>query len=58
LRRTPHDRSEPRVTRWHPTFEALQEAVSAVLDHVEDYQDELITLMTEKFQRHPKAKAA
>jgi transposase len=45
-------------TRWHPTFEALQEAVSAVLDHVEDYRDELTTLMTEKFQRHPKAKAA
>jgi transposase len=45
-------------TRWHPTFEALQEAVSAVLDHMEDYRNELATLMTEKFQRHPKAKAA
>jgi transposase len=45
-------------TRWHPTFEALQEAVSAVLDHVEDYREELTTLMTEKFQRHPKARAA
>jgi transposase len=42
-------------TRWHKTFEAMQEAVSAVLDHLEDYQAELRTLMTEKFQRHPKA---
>jgi transposase len=42
-------------TRWHKTFEAMQEAVSAVLDHLEDYQAELRILMTEKFQRHPKA---
>src|SRR5262249_41800705 len=45
-------------TRWHKTFEAMQEAVSGVLDHLEEYRDELATLMTEKFQRHPKAKAA
>jgi hypothetical protein len=25
------------------------------LDHLEDYRDELATLMVEKFQRHPKA---
>jgi transposase len=42
-------------TRWHKTFEAMQEAVSAVLDHLEDHQAELRTLLTEKFQRHPKA---
>jgi transposase len=41
--------------RWHPTFEAMQAAVSAVLDHLEDYRDELATLMTETFQRHPRA---
>jgi transposase len=41
-------------TRWHKTFEELQAAVSAVLDHLADYQEELTTLMTEKFQRYPK----
>jgi transposase len=45
-------------TRWHKTFEGMEAAVSEVLDHLEDYRDELATLMTEKFQRHPQAKAA
>jgi transposase len=44
-------------TRWHQTFEAMEAAVSSVLDHLEDYRAELTTLMTEKFQRHPLAKA-
>jgi transposase len=44
-------------TRWHQTFEAMEEAVSAVLDHLEDYRAELTTLMTERFQRHPQAEA-
>jgi transposase len=44
-------------TRWHQTFEAMEEAVSAVLDHLEDYRAELTTLMTERFQRHPRAEA-
>jgi transposase len=44
-------------TRWHVTFEAMEQAVSAVLDHLGDYRDELATLMTEKFQRHPRAVA-
>jgi transposase len=44
-------------TRWHRTFEAMEAAVSAVLDHLEDYRAELTTLMTEEFQRHPLAKA-
>ncbi len=35
--------------RWHKTFEDMQAAVSEVLDHLEDYRDELRTLMTEKF---------
>jgi transposase len=43
-------------TRWHKTFEDMEAAVSAVLDHLQDYAEELDTLMTEKFQRHPKAK--
>jgi transposase len=44
-------------TRWHESFEEMEAAVSAVLDHLEDYRAELTTLMTEKFQRHPLAKA-
>lgn len=35
--------------RWHKTFEGMQAAVSSVLDHLQDYRDELRTLMTEKF---------
>ena len=37
------------LCRWHKTFEDMQAAVSEVLDHLEDYRDELQTLMTEKF---------
>jgi hypothetical protein len=43
------------LTRWHRSFKELQVAVSAVLDHLADYQEELTALMVEKFQRHPKA---
>jgi transposase len=42
-------------TRWHQSFEAMEQAVSEVLDHLGDYREELATLMTEKFQRHPRA---
>jgi len=37
------------LCRWHPTFEAMQAAVSGVLDHLEDHRGELRTLMTETF---------
>jgi transposase len=37
------------LRRWHKTFEAMQEAVSEVLDHLEQYQDELATLMVDTF---------
>jgi transposase len=37
------------LRRWHKTFEAMQEAVSAVLDHLEQYRDELATLMVDRF---------
>jgi transposase len=37
------------LNRWHKTFEALQEAVADVLDHLDKYRDELATLMTERF---------
>src|SRR3982750_4618607 len=37
------------LNRWHKTFEAMQAAVAAVLDHLGEYRDELATLMTERF---------
>jgi transposase len=37
------------LSRWHRTFEAMQEAVAEVLDHLDSYRDELATLMTERF---------
>jgi transposase len=37
------------LSRWHKTFEDMQAAVSEVLDHLQDYRDELRTLMVEKF---------
>ncbi len=37
------------LSRWHPTFEAMQGAVSGVLDHLEDYRAELETLLVEEF---------
>jgi transposase len=37
------------LSRWHKTFEAMQAAVSAVLDHLSDHRSELDTLMTENF---------
>ena len=37
------------LNRWHRTFEAMQEAVAAVLDRLGDYRGELATLMTERF---------
>jgi len=43
------------LSRWHKTFEAMQQAVSAVLDHLEKYRSELETLMTEAFHIVPQA---
>jgi transposase len=37
------------LSRWHKTFADMQAAVSAVLDHLSAYHDELRTLMVEKF---------
>jgi transposase len=44
-------------TRWHQTFEAIEAAVSEVLDHLEGYRAELTTLRTETFQLHPQKEA-
>ena len=37
------------LSRWHRTFEAMQEAVGEVLDHLVRYQLELDSLMSEEF---------
>jgi transposase len=37
------------LNRWHKTFEAMQEAVGEVLDHLDRYHSELGSLMSEKF---------
>jgi transposase len=37
------------LNRWHETFEAMQEAVGEVLDHLDRYHAELDSLMTEEF---------
>jgi transposase len=40
---------EKALSRWHKTFEAMQQAVSEVLDHLDEYRDELASLMVDKF---------
>jgi transposase len=45
-------------TRWHKTFKDMEQAVSEVLDRLGDYREELGTLMTERFQRHPRVRVA
>jgi transposase len=37
------------LNRWHETFEAMQDAVAEVLDHLERYHSELDSLMSEEF---------
>jgi len=37
------------LARWHKTFEAMQEAVSEVLGHLDQDREELATLMVEEF---------
>jgi len=41
------------LQQWHATYEAMQAAVARVLDHLEEYSDELTTLMTERFHLVP-----
>ena len=41
------------VSDWHTTFEAMQQAVANVLDHLGHYADELKTLLAERFQLWP-----
>ena len=41
------------LQRWHPTFEAMQQAVAEVLDKLPRYHQQLGTLMTERFHLTP-----
>jgi hypothetical protein len=41
------------LQKWHPTFEAMQEAIAQVLDNLPDYEEDLQTLMTERVHLTP-----
>jgi transposase len=41
------------LQQWHASYEAMQAAVARVLDHLEDYREELATLMAERFHLVP-----
>ena len=41
------------LQQWHASYEAMQAAVARVLDHLEDYREELTALMTERFHLVP-----
>jgi len=41
------------LQKWHPTFEEMQQAVADVLDNLPKYQEQLQTLMTERFHLTP-----
>jgi transposase len=45
------------LQQWHATCEAMQSAVAQVLDHLEDYREELTTLRTECFHLVPEMPA-
>jgi transposase len=45
------------LQQWHASYEAMQAAVAKVLDHLEDYREELTVLMTERFHLVPERPA-
>lgn len=42
------------LQRWHATFEDMQAAVADVLDHLDRHEEQLATLMTERFRLSPR----
>jgi hypothetical protein len=42
------------LQKWHATFEEMQQAVAEVLDHLERYEEQLGSLMTERFHLSPR----
>ena len=45
------------LQQWHTTYEGMQAAVARVLDHLEEYRDELTALTTERFHLVPEIQA-
>ena len=45
------------LQKWQATFEDMQQAIAAVLDHLEMYRSELASLMTERFHLTPPVEA-
>ena len=45
------------LQQWHASYEAMQEAVAKVLDHLQDYRQELTALMRERFHLVPEIAA-
>jgi transposase len=45
------------LQQWHPSYEAMQAAVARVLDRLQDYHEELTTLMAERFHLVPELPA-
>lgn len=42
------------LQKWHATFEDMQQSVAEVLDHLDRYEEQLATLMTERFHLSPR----
>jgi len=42
------------LQKWHATFAEMQQAVANVLDHLDRYDEQLATLMTERFHLSPR----
>lgn len=42
------------LQKWHASFEDMQQAVADVLDHLDRYEEQLATLMTERFRLSPR----
>ena len=42
------------LQKWHATFADMQQAVAEVLDHLERYEEQLATLLTERFHLSPR----
>jgi transposase len=42
------------LRKWHATFADMQQAVAEVLDHLNQYEEQLATLMTERFRLSPR----
>lgn len=42
------------LQKWHATFEDMQQAVAEVLDHLDRYEEQLASLMTERFRLSPR----